>query len=227
MHYGKKTNIRMKASHNRATIKAYETLLLNNLPLPIDPFKIIINDIKIKIISFQEYSRKFDVSLADLTQDGAFDEGYTAFQEIEGIRRATILYNENIDCVERKRFTIAHEIGHIALGHKDLNNAANEKEADTFAAQLLLPHCILEALVKCGKTVSEDYLQKNFGLSKKASLISINNVGKKIDKNAVVEYEDIILTMYKDFIDAETYNTKYKYYEEEEEQMIDERNTWY
>ena len=215
---------RMKPNYNLATTTAYQTLIYNNIPLPINPYKIKLQNIKIKILSMQDFSRRFNVSLEELTQNESFNEGYNILQIKNGIKKATILYNEDILSSERKRFTIAHELGHIVLGHNEYSEK-NEKEADTFASQLLLPHCILEQLVKYGKPVTEIYLKEKFGLSNEAAHISKLQVGKKINSNAVNELEDIILTMYKDFINIETYNTKYRYYEEDEE-MESIRNNW-
>lgn len=57
---------------------------------------------------------------------------------------------------ERKRFTIAHELGHILLGHVGLRGLVNrepdpkdnpiEQEANVFASRLLAPACVLWAL---------------------------------------------------------------------------------
>jgi Zn-dependent peptidase ImmA (M78 family) len=57
---------------------------------------------------------------------------------------------------QRCRFTIAHELGHIVLGHKlknghhartfDLSKPETETEADVFASRLLAPACVLWAL---------------------------------------------------------------------------------
>lgn len=68
-----------------------------------------------------------------------------------------IIYNNNLpDCVSR--FTIAHEFGHILLGHflEEPNNLkmyrtfqkrdSEEQEADMFAARLLAPACVLWGL---------------------------------------------------------------------------------
>ena len=58
----------------------------------------------------------------------------------------------------RIRFTVAHEFGHIFLGHElvgrhrrifDLNKPRNEVEADIFASRLLAPACVL-----CGLNVT-------------------------------------------------------------------------
>lgn len=57
---------------------------------------------------------------------------------------------------QRCRFTIAHELGHIFLGHEltkgyhartfDTTKPATEQEADAFASRLLAPACVLWAL---------------------------------------------------------------------------------
>lgn len=57
---------------------------------------------------------------------------------------------------ERKRFTVAHELGHILLGHVGMLGLVNrepdpkdnpiEQEANVFASRLLAPACVLWAL---------------------------------------------------------------------------------
>lgn len=47
----------------------------------------------------------------------------------------------------RRRFTIAHEIGHLLFGHlcdKGSSKSNNEKECDIFAAELLIPTTFLK-----------------------------------------------------------------------------------
>ncbi len=51
-----------------------------------------------------------------------------------------ILYNEGVSD-ERKRFTIAHELGHIIMKHSGLPD--DEHEANVFASRLLMPACVL------------------------------------------------------------------------------------
>lgn len=58
--------------------------------------------------------------------------------------------------IGRRRFTIAHELGHIFLGHELINGRhgrtfkidkpQSEREADMFAAHLLAPACVLWGL---------------------------------------------------------------------------------
>lgn len=79
-----------------------------------------------------------------------------------GERGATILKNEqwyiifnDTESVPVCRFTVAHEIGHILLGHILVSGTKyrtfskrdeEEQEADMFAARLLAPACVLHEL---------------------------------------------------------------------------------
>lgn len=62
-----------------------------------------------------------------------------------------IIYNEK-DNLQERRFTAAHEIGHILLGHlfstptSQQEKEIREQEADIFAAFLLAPVCVIQAL---------------------------------------------------------------------------------
>ena len=75
-----------------------------------------------------------------------------------------IFYDESVEPHTRKRFTVAHEIGHIILGHLEYESVACrggvtlwnngnieepspiETAANIFAARLLAPACVLHAL---------------------------------------------------------------------------------
>lgn len=68
----------------------------------------------------------------------------------------TIIY-EDSDPKGRIRFTLAHELGHILLGHElvagfghyrkiNTGRPVCEQQADEFAARLLAPACVLWAL---------------------------------------------------------------------------------
>lgn len=76
------------------------------------------------------------------------EDGYTLFK----YKNKQMKYKICVDSygmVERKRFTIAHEIGHIVLGHfkqfhqNDLTTYEEyilDREADMFAGELLMPY---------------------------------------------------------------------------------------
>jgi Zn-dependent peptidase ImmA (M78 family) len=86
---------------------------------------------------------------------------------------ASIAFNENHPWC-RRRFTLAHEIGHLLLGHacSEGNRALhNEKEANTFAAELLMPGHMIKADYKRLRNLSE--LCKMYRVSKEALTIKI------------------------------------------------------
>lgn len=109
--------------------------------------------------------------------DGLFIDG----REFEdGLSGASVKYNGQIfiaynkdHSVVRNRFTVAHELGHMLLGHTenfnlfDLNSKkCNEIEANQFAAELIIPLNLLKIAIKKYKTV--DQLASAFWVSKDA-----------------------------------------------------------
>lgn len=79
---------------------------------------------------------KADPKMIDVTKISAFIDLDEKF----------IVYSDN-DPTVRKRFSVAHEIGHYLLNHTTTNHALNlnstdptETEANIFAAELLMPY---------------------------------------------------------------------------------------
>lgn len=88
----------------------------------------------------------------------------------------------------RQRFTLAHELGHFVLGHQNAprDSAASfsshagssiEREANQFAAELLMPSDAVAKAVRSGQFKSVDELAKAFGVSKVAMTYRVNNLG--------------------------------------------------
>lgn len=93
-----------------------------------------------------------------------------------------IIYNDDRPVV-RKRFSVAHELGHLYLGHLhgnssyDLNtNNFDEIEANAFAAQILMPPDLLRADIKAGLKDPER-LAKKYNVSIDAMWLQIRNSG--------------------------------------------------
>ncbi|MGJ0846268.1 ImmA/IrrE family metallo-endopeptidase [Tissierella praeacuta] len=76
------------------------------------------------------------------------EDGYTLFKYKNGKKKFQICI-EPYGMVERKRFTLAHEIGHIVLGHFEqyysreltpYEEFVSDKEADMVAGEILMPY---------------------------------------------------------------------------------------
>jgi len=118
-------------------------------------------------LSMEEIILSQGLFIKEQKMDGS--EGRIVMNELFGI----ITVNNNIRQLSRKRFTLAHELGHYML-HKDLaksfvddnrtlNNWHNEGnieyEANTFASELLMPSNLFSEQVK-GKPFKLSLLQE-------------------------------------------------------------------
>lgn len=212
-----------KPNFSFARRKANEILLFEeNSSFPIHPQNVRVSNKNIIIVSFSKYACDTGSNINLLTKNGIFDDGYT----IQNVRENTsiIFYNDKIENKGRIRWTIAHEIGHIVLGHNK-QCEINEVEANTFASQLLLPQCILKDLIKNGVCVNSRYISEKFGLSNEAALKSLKQIQAKIENDFDLEYDDIILKKFDHFLDSETKNTNRRIYIDDDKAQ-ELRNSW-
>lgn len=202
------------------TSKAYETLIIQeNLFFPLDVFNIKLNK-DIIIISFDEMANRSNTNYETIK---ALADGAEAFKR-DYEEMIFIIYDNKINSNGRKRWSIAHEYGHIVLNHKK-QCAQNEVEANFFAANLLLPQCVLKELVLKRGDITKDYLKNKFSISEEAAekyLSRINGRGFDYFKN---EYDDIIINKAKKFLDNEIKNSR-RYQQLIDENMQQERNDW-
>ena len=133
--------------------------------LPINPAKAA-GALGIKTVSYRSMTEIYDIEADFLYRRSPF--GFSFKSE----NRFVIAVNEN-SCGERKRrFTIAHELGHCVLGHTGkLSDSAptdfEEHAADRFAADFLAP---LPVLILCGAESAEE-IKKICGISGQAAEI--------------------------------------------------------
>jgi len=117
-----------------------------------DLAKKLIKDIKIKEapVSLQtvisHLQKEFDLTVSKIDLSKGISGLLVRCSELDTEYYA-IGFNQN-DPWCRRRFTIAHEIGHLLFGHTcskaDGSKANNEKEADVFAAELLIPTSLIK-----------------------------------------------------------------------------------
>ncbi len=87
------------------------------------------------IVNMQDVVERMGVKLLPINTDKDFDGAH--FQCNDHI---FICYNNSLESVERKRFTIAHELGHLLLNIPDtINDKEVENLCHSFASEFLLP----------------------------------------------------------------------------------------
>lgn len=113
-------------------------------------------------ILLKENVRELPVNIVELCHKlGIAVKYYDKFEQGND-GKCTVINNQPIilvrqDCnLQRKRFTVAHELGHIMLGHvgryelinREISPSDNpiEQEANVFASRLLAPACVLWGL---------------------------------------------------------------------------------
>lgn len=98
----------------------------------------------------------FGVIVLKNSEVGFLDTGVSGCAVVDESGRWRIIYDDT-QSKQRCRFTIAHELGHILLGHElragfshyrtfEKRKPVEETQADEFAARLLAPACVLWAL---------------------------------------------------------------------------------
>lgn len=135
---------------------------------------------------------KIPVKLNDIIQKMGINIRGEDLTSIDGITRmdsdgvCCIVYDQNNSTV-RNRFTIAHEIGHIALDHTSVWGGCNqyseksqEAEANAFAGELLVPSGDIKKFVKSGGTIQG--IMDRYWISKPAAFVAVQKNGllKKI-----------------------------------------------
>lgn len=121
-----------------------------------------------------------------------------------GIPRIYINKNRN---PERRRFTTAHEIGHVFCGHVGKYGPLNrtrfgtgnaiEREADAFATELLMPECVLMAL---GVTTTA-HIMRLCNVSYPAAFYTAKRLERRRAQNErVTAMEQLICTQFGEYI---------------------------
>lgn len=115
----------------QAYASIYDLSLLSplHLTLPVD-------------LAFESFAGFAKRTGATLPEDLHVAEGLT----IRHGGRYLILYDDRIENKRRLSFTLAHELGHVLLGHTGEDERREEQEANAFAASLLSPAIVYHYL---------------------------------------------------------------------------------
>ncbi|WP_054876432.1 ImmA/IrrE family metallo-endopeptidase [Oxobacter pfennigii] len=180
--------------------------------LPVDIEKInshIKKNIKCRLIPYSMHMKKFNLTITEMIRYADSKDGCTDYS----VKKDSYLiyYNDiNINESNRIRWTIAHELGHVMLGHHKLSDKTRifrsklsdkeygilESEANYFASSLFAPPIILNALEVKSASDIQSYCQ----LSNEASINRFNSY-KKWKANQFFSAEDIkVIALFFNFI---------------------------
>lgn len=171
------------------------------------------------VFSYQEFAGFSNAGVNDII---AYCESYDACTR-KGIDedKYIILYNDSPDISKgKKAFTLAHELGHILLGHMNIlesfgiyhsshENEHMKKQADYFAACLLCPLPVLYRI----KPKSILSVEMIFGLSGKAAEVAFDNY-THYDRTYNIAWHNDILNLFDfeiDLLKDYTYQLDYIY----------------
>lgn len=118
--------------------------------------------------------------------------GFTVYDKKNS--RFVIYIDDVYAGINKQRFSVAHEIGHIVLGHGKGDPEEEEIEANYFAGYLLCPDCLCLDDEVHGK-VNENplLLSELFGISLDTALINVNHIANRKNAKPVENnYEEVI-----------------------------------
>ena len=158
-----------------AGIRAATALLLRQRlhNLAIDVMKLRY-DKEIHFRSMQNFCATTRTTMEELNRSSDTRDGLTLRRKRGDGQLYLVLYNEAAGSLRRRNFTLAHEIGHIYLEHAD-DGDEQERQANSFAAQLLLPGILVERLIRQGPLTAGD-LCDIFFVSRQAAENRLRNM---------------------------------------------------
>ena len=134
--------------------------------IPVNVFELC-HKLNIKVIHYSELSKNCAEYSHTISNDGfnLFNMNTSQYE---------IYYNDLMP-LERIKFTIMHEIGHIMLEHKD-HKEKNEKEANFFAKASLAPLGLIYRL----RLKNSNEIAETFGISFECAQNVVDNYNKSM-----------------------------------------------
>lgn len=163
-------------------------------------------------INLEELVKLLDIGLIDTDIYG--EDGFIMYRPDKNKYKIVIDYSITSS---RKRFTLAHEIGHIILKHfeqYDINNLTDkekevlDKEADVFAGELLMPYAIIKTA-----NASIPSMIKRFNVTPEAMKTRLSFLGISYSEDIGSDY--LLLPRY-----------QYIYEDENDLQLTKSHNKW-
>ena len=137
----------------------------------------------IKLVDYNSFTKVYDFSKQQLYRTVS----YGGFSMVEEGQFVCVIIGA-LCGQTRRRWTLAHEIGHVLCGHvsgEDIPTPSQEREADRFAAELLAPLTVLHF---CGAS-SPIEVERLCGLSRQAAEARFRELSRmrRIDEERYAE----------------------------------------
>lgn len=188
---------------NNLVLKLYSQLPQIKFPIQLDEILSLIPNCK--CMSYQKFAQINNCSVNDVIALCQSKSGCTHY-DIETNRYLILINLAETSNYGRRRWTIAHEIGHVQCGHHlvsaldkiaengfmQIHNQDFEIEADCFTATLLSPFPLFKTLNV--KTVQD--IQRVFGLSLEAATIRLKEYRIWLKNHRKTAWENDIVNVY-------------------------------
>lgn len=167
-----------KPNFERCTVEATKLLYQQDVSNRILNIQNLIYDKAIVFDTIQNYCQLTKRPLSDFLSDDKqmLRDGCTIYNQV--CNCYIILYNAEITYFEHLNWTLAHEIGHIYMGHTK-DDDLEEVEAHYFAAQLLMPDFAIKMIAHEHGKVTVDDIIEIFGVSPEAAQKRIGTMNKR------------------------------------------------
>ena len=127
---------------------ACDLLLSAHTPLPIRPMALL--EARARVVSYEEAAAMLGLTYDDFERAMVRVDAFTVTE-----KGVTMVCYRSDGNPARRNFTLAHELGHIVLGH-DAPGPAEEQEADHFASCLMMPEPVRRRIAARGDLAAED-----------------------------------------------------------------------
>ena len=154
----------MIPDHNRAAIKAAETLIRYGVKTaPVSPLPILSQMDNVITVSFSELGISSGINKNDIVPlFGKNRDAVTSIHMKDGEKFYVVAYDSMLPFNMIQR-ALAREMGHIVLNHTE-NSIENMEEATTFSHHLLCPRALLHAIMATGIRITVDLLSNLAGV---------------------------------------------------------------
>lgn len=126
----------------RAATMAYRVLAEQQVTnLPVDPLRLLRCCKNTVVNTYEETAEALEMTITEFEHRFGAADAFTLRRVQEAAVQYVVAYRADGNPA-RRRFTLAHELGHRVLGHTGVDRA-EEREADCFASHLLCPRPVV------------------------------------------------------------------------------------